>query len=48
MYPCSRFTFWILIVTGATFVVSALIGSFWFSFIVGSALLCGGILLRRP
>ena len=48
MYPCSRLTFWTLTVSGASFLLSALVASFWFSFLLGAVLLAAGILFRRP
>ncbi len=45
---CNRVLCRPLLWAGAAFLISALIGSFWVSFLLGGLLLCLGILARNP
>lgn len=43
---CSRWLCKPILWAGAAFLISAVIGSFWVSFLIGGLLLCIGILTR--
>ena len=47
MFPCQRDLCAALDAAGAAFLIAALVGSFWFSFILGALLLTLGILQTR-
>ena len=48
MWSCNRNMCWALDGAGAAFLIAALVGSFWVSFILGALLLGLGFFLNRP
>ena len=47
MFPCHRELCTALDAAGAAFLIAALVGSFWFSFVLGALLLAFGIFWSR-
>ena len=48
MFSCNRLACCAMLASGAAFLLSALVDSFWFSFLLGAALLTAAVLFRRP
>lgn len=48
MFFCNQILCRPMLWAGIAFLVSALIGSFWVSFLLGGVLTCLSLLLRRP